>query len=268
MRLFKGTIRPVWIFPLLISLMLIPLLFHLTQTIFNPQTQNSKEVLCPPGTPGHLLGCDFLGRDNLSRLLSGSYVSLGIGLMVGLFSTAFGTLWGVVSGSSGGAVDQVMMRVLEVWFALPEILIATILLLVLGHGAMAVVVALTFGGWMGVARVVRGETLRIREQLYMEASRSVGTRPAWMILKHFIPNLLPVMGVLLLFRIPGGILGESTLSFLGLGISPPHSSWGTLVNEGFKALPMTPWVLVWPALAIVATLLSFQWIAERIGRSS
>ncbi len=268
MPIFKGKIRPVWIIPILISLMAIPLLFHLTQTIFNPQTQNAKEVLCSPGTPGHFLGCDFLGRDNFSRLLSGSYVSLGIGLMVGLFSTVIGTLWGVFSGASGGAVDQVMMRILEVWFALPEILIATILLLVLGHGAMAVVVALTFGGWMGVARVVRGETLRIREQLYMEASRSVGTRPVSMILKHFIPNLLPVMGVLLLFRIPGGILGESTLSFLGLGISPPHSSWGTLVNEGFKALPMTPWVLVWPALAIVGTLLSFQWIAEKIGSSS
>jgi oligopeptide transport system permease protein len=261
-------IRSVWILPLLIFLMAMPILFHLTQTVFDPQVQNSKEVLCPPGTPGHPLGCDFLGRDNLSRLISGSYVSLGIGLMVGLFSTAFGTLWGVVSGSSGGVVDQMMMRILEVWFALPEILIATILLLVLGHGAMAVVVALTFGGWMGVARVVRGETLRIREQLYMEASRSIGTRPVRMILKHFIPNLLPVMGVLLLFRIPGGILGESTLSFLGLGIAPPHSSWGTLVNEGFKALPMTPWVLVWPALAIVVTLLSFQWIAERIGGSS
>ncbi|MHB1757303.1 MAG: ABC transporter permease [Leptospirillum sp.] len=267
MRILKGKIRPVWIISLVIPVLAVPILLHFTQTIFNPQTQNAKEVLCPPGTPGHLLGCDFLGRDNLARLLSGSMVSLGIGLMVGFLSTLIGTMWGVLSGASGGVVDQMMMRILEVWFALPEILIATILLLVLGHGAMAVVVALTFGGWMGVARVIRGETLRIREQLYMEASRSVGTRPVWMILKHFIPNLLPVMGVLLLFRIPGGILGESTLSFLGLGISPPHSSWGTLVNEGFKALPMTPWVLLWPALAIVATLLSFQWIAEKIGNS-
>ncbi len=239
--------------------------FLLSPSVMNPQAQDARQVLCPPGTPGHFLGCDFLGRDNLARLLSGSTVSLGIGLSVGVLSTLFGAVWGVVSGSSGGVTDQVMMRILEVWFALPELLIATILLLLLGHGALAVVVALTFGGWMGVARVVRGETLKIREQLYMEASRSIGTPPVRMILRHFLPNLLPVMGVLLLFRIPGGILGESTLSFLGLGISPPQSSWGTLVNEGFKALPMTPWMLAWPAIAILTTLLSFQWLSQKLG---
>ena len=235
-------------------------------TGLDPVAQDTRDVLSPPGTPGHLLGCDFLGRDNLARLVYGSGVSLLIGVQVGLFSTVLGTFWGLVSGYRGGLFDTVLMRLLEVWYALPELLIATILMLALGHGIFAVVVALSIGGWMGVARVVRGETLKIREQAYLEAARSIGASPVRLVFRHFLPNLLPVLFVLLLFRIPGGILGESTLSFLGLGLSPPASSWGTLVNEGWKALPLTPWILVFPAVLIVLALLVFQWFGESLGK--
>lgn len=235
-------------------------------TGLDPVAQDTRDVLSPPGTPGHLLGCDFLGRDNLARLVYGSGVSLLIGVLVGLFSTVLGTFWGLVSGYRGGLFDTVLMRLLEVWYALPELLIATILMLALGHGIFAVVVALSIGGWMGVARVVRGETLKIREQAYLEAARSIGASPVRLVFRHFLPNLLPVLFVLLLFRIPGGILGESTLSFLGLGLSPPASSWGTLVNEGWKALPLTPWILVFPAVLIVLALLVFQWFGESLGK--
>jgi oligopeptide transport system permease protein len=234
-------------------------------TGLDPVRQDTRLVLAPPGTENHLLGCDFLGRDNLARLIKGSGVSLTIGLSVGILSTLFGTLWGLFSGYVGGFPDLFLMRVLEVWYALPELLIATILMLVLGHGIAAVIVALSIGGWMGVARVVRAETLKIREQAYLEAARSIGVPPARLMSRHFLPNLIPVLLVLLLFRIPGGILGESTLSFLGLGLSPPASSWGTLVNEGWKALPLAPWVLAFPALMIVLALLAFQWTAERTG---
>ena len=235
-------------------------------TGLDPVAQDTRDVLSPPGTPGHLLGCDFLGRDNLARLVYGSGVSLLIGVLVGLFSTVLGTFWGLVSGYRGGLFDTVLMRLLEVWYALPELLIATILMLALGHGIFAVVVALSIGGWMGVARVVRGETLKIREQAYLEAAGSIGASPVRLVFRHFLPNLLPVLFVLLLFRIPGGILGESTLSFLGLGLSPPASSWGTLVNEGWKALPLTPWILVFPAVLIVLALLVFQWFGESLGK--
>ncbi|MHB8422940.1 MAG: ABC transporter permease [Leptospirales bacterium] len=234
-------------------------------TGLDPVSQNTRLVLASPGTEGHLLGCDFLGRDNLSRLISGSGVSLLIGVSVGVLSTVLGAFWGLFSGYSGGAFDTVLMRLLEVWYALPELLIATILMLVLGHGIVSVIIALSIGGWMGVARVVRAETLKIREQAYLEAARSLGAPPLRLLLRHFLPNLLPVLFVLLLFRIPGGILGESTLSFLGLGLSPPASSWGTLVNEGWKALPLTPWILAFPALMIVLALLAFQWAGEESG---
>ncbi|MHB1286726.1 MAG: ABC transporter permease [Leptospirales bacterium] len=234
-------------------------------TGLEPVRQDTHLVLAPLGTPGHLLGCDFLGRDNLSRLISGSVVSLSIGVSVGILSTVLGAFWGLLSGYVGGVFDSVLMRLLEVWYALPELLIATILMLVLGHGILSVVVALSIGGWMGVARVVRAETLKIREQSYLEAARSLGATPMRLLLKHFVPNLIPVLFVLLLFRIPGGILGESTLSFLGLGLSPPASSWGTLVNEGWKALPLTPWILAFPALMIILALLAFQWAGEESG---
>ena len=252
----------VLFFSLLVSLSLLPA----SWTGLDPVEQNTRFVLAPPGTPGHLLGCDFLGRDNLSRLVSGSTVSLFIGVCVGLFSTVIGAFWGLLSGYRGGMFDTVLMRLLEVWYALPELLIATILMLALGHGIFAVVVALSIGGWMGVARVVRGETLKIREQAYLEAARSIGASPVRLVFRHFLPNLLPVLFVLLLFRIPGGILGESTLSFLGLGLSPPASSWGTLVNEGWKALPLTPWILAFPAVLIVLALLAFQWFGESLGK--
>ncbi|MEC4682654.1 MAG: ABC transporter permease [Nitrospirota bacterium] len=233
----------------------------------DPVTQHARLVLAPPLTGGHPLGCDFLGRDLWSRLVSGSLVSLTVGLSVGILSTVLGCIWGIVSGFMGRPWDPVMMRTLEIWYALPEILIATILLLVLGHGMMAVIVALSIGGWMGVARVLRSETLRLKDAMFMDAARASGVPPLRLVVRHFLPNVMPVILVMFLFRIPGGILGESTLSFLGLGLAPPVASWGVLVNEGWKALPVSAFMLIWPAIFIVLSLVSFQILADRISRN-
>ncbi|MDA8150373.1 MAG: ABC transporter permease [Nitrospiraceae bacterium] len=235
-------------------------------TGIDPLSQHARLVLSPPLTPGHFLGCDFLGRDLWSRLVSGSLVSLTVGISVGVLSTILGCIWGIVSGFLGHPWDPVMMRTLEIWYALPEILIATILMLVLGHGLLAVIVALSIGGWMGVARVLRSETLRLRDAVFMDAARAEGAGPFRLVLRHFLPNVLPVILVMFLFRIPGGILGESTLSFLGLGLAPPAASWGVLVNEGWKALPVSAFMLIWPAGFIVLSLVSFQVLADRIAR--
>ncbi|MGC8529926.1 MAG: ABC transporter permease [Leptospirillia bacterium] len=261
--------RSFWtaLFPLLLllSLVLLALLpSHLTG--IDPLSQHARLVLAPPLTPGHPLGCDFLGRDLWSRLVSGSLVSLAAGLGVGLLSTLIGGVWGILSGFLGRPWDPVMMRTLEIWYALPEILIATLLMLFLGHGLLAVVVALSIGGWMGVARVLRAETLRLREAIFMDAARATGVTPVRLVLRHFLPNVMPVVAVMVLFRIPGGILGESTLSFLGLGLAPPQASWGVLVNEGWKALPVSAFMLVWPAAFIVLSLVSFQLLADQLGR--
>jgi oligopeptide transport system permease protein len=191
---------------------------------------------------------------------------LAAGLGVGLLSTLIGGVWGILSGFLGRPWDPVMMRTLEIWYALPEILIATLLMLFLGHGLLAVVVALSIGGWMGVARVLRAETLRLREAIFMDAARATGVSPVRLVFRHFLPNVMPVVAVMVLFRIPGGILGESTLSFLGLGLAPPQASWGVLVNEGWKALPVSAFMLIWPAAFIVLSLVSFQLLADRLGR--
>jgi len=232
----------------------------------DPVTQHAGFVLAPPLSSGHPLGCDFLGRDLWSRLVTGSLVSLTVGVSVGVLSTIFGCFWGIVSGFVGKPWDPVMMRTLEIWYALPEILIATILLLVLGHGLLAVIIALSIGGWMGVARVLRSETLRLKDATFMDAARASGVSPFRLVLRHFLPNVMPVILVMFLFRIPGGILGESTLSFLGLGLAPPVASWGVLVNEGWKALPVSAFMLIWPATFIVVSLVSFQILADRISR--
>ncbi len=246
----------------LFSLALLPM----SLTGIDPITQHAKLVLAPPLTPGHVLGCDFLGRDLWSRLVTGSLISLTVGVSVGILSTTIGCLWGIVSGFLGHPWDPVMMRTLEIWYALPEILIATILMLVLGHGLMAVIIALSIGGWMGVARVLRSETLRLRDAVFMDAARALGVSPVRLVIRHFLPNVLPVILVMFLFRIPGGILGESTLSFLGLGLAPPAASWGVLVNEGWKALPVSAFMLLWPAGFIVLSLVSFQVLADRLAK--
>jgi len=258
----RGGVVP---FLLLLALVLLAILPE-SLTGIDPLSQHARLVLAPPLTSGHPLGCDFLGRDLWSRLVSGSLVSLTVGVSVGILSTVIGGVWGILSGFLGRPWDPVMMRTLEIWYALPEILIATLLMLVLGHGLLAVVVALSIGGWMGVARVLRAETLRLREAVFMDAARSSGVSPLRLVFRHFLPNVMPVVLVMVLFRIPGGILGESTLSFLGLGLAPPQASWGVLVNEGWKALPVSAFMLIWPAAFIVLSLVSFQILADRLGR--
>ena len=258
----RGGVVP---FLLLLALVLLAILPE-SLTGIDPLSQHARLVLAPPLTSGHPLGCDFLGRDLWSRLVSGSLVSLTVGVSVGILSTVIGGVWGILSGFLGRPWDPVMMRTLEIWYALPEILIATLLMLVLGHGLLAVVVALSIGGWMGVARVLRAETLRLREAVFMDAARSSGVSPLRLVFRHFLPNVMPVVFVMVLFRIPGGILGESTLSFLGLGLAPPQASWGVLVNEGWKALPVSAFMLIWPAAFIVLSLVSFQILADRLGR--
>ncbi|MGC8500584.1 MAG: ABC transporter permease [Leptospirillia bacterium] len=258
----RGGVVP---FLLLLALVLLAILPE-SLTGIDPLSQHARLVLAPPLTSGHPLGCDFLGRDLWSRLVSGSLVSLTVGVSVGILSTVIGGVWGILSGFLGSPWDPVMMRTLEIWYALPEILIATLLMLVLGHGLLAVVVALSIGGWMGVARVLRAETLRLREAVFMDAARSSGVSPLRLVFRHFLPNVMPVVLVMVLFRIPGGILGESTLSFLGLGLAPPQASWGVLVNEGWKALPVSAFMLIWPAAFIVLSLVSFQILADRLGR--
>jgi len=159
-------------------------------------------------------------------------------------------------------MDSVMMRIVDVVFALPDLLMIILITVILGRGLWGIFLALTMVSWVTVARVVRGEVLRIKQFTYIEAARALGAGPARIVFQEILPNIWGVLIVTLTFRIPVAILAESTLSFIGLGIAPPFSSWGTLANDGWTAIKFYPHLIVFPSLAIFFTILSFNFLGE------
>ncbi len=200
-------------------------------------TQDNTAILQTP-SPSHWMGTDRLGRDLLSRLLYGARISLAIGVLSALAALAMGTVYGAISGYMGGRVDNWMMRFVDVVYALPDLLLIILMTVILGRGFMGILLALTLVSWVTVARIIRGEVLKYREQAYVEAARALGAGHSRVLFIHILPNTLGPLIVTLTFRIPSAILAESTLSFVGLGITPPLASWGTLANEGWAAFPV------------------------------
>jgi oligopeptide transport system permease protein len=228
---------------------------------YSYETQDLSSLLSFPGAR-HWMGTDRLGRDLLSRIIYGARVSLSIGVATSLIAVLIGTVYGAISGYIGGKTDNVMMRAVDVVFALPDLLLIILITVVLGRGMAGIFLALTLVSWVTVARLVRGEVLRVKELAFVEASRALGARHARILLVEILPNILGLLIVTISFRIPVAILAESTLSFVGLGISPPFSSWGTLANDGWMAIKFYPHLLFFPSLVIFATILSFNFLGE------
>ncbi|HJO58029.1 MAG TPA: ABC transporter permease [Nitrospinaceae bacterium] len=244
------------------------LIFVSSAAIFAPwvapysyETQDTLNTLAAPGFD-HWMGTDRLGRDLFSRLIYGARVSLFIGVATTLLALLIGTIYGAVSGYAGGGADRVMMRFVDVVFALPDMLMIILITVMMGRGVMGMFIALTLVSWVTVARLVRGEVLRIKEYTYVEAAHALGAGDLRILLREILPNILGLMIVTLTFRIPVAILAESTLSFIGLGIAPPFSSWGTLANEGWKAIKFYPHLILFPSVAIFLTILSFNFLGE------
>ena len=212
----------------------------------------------------HWMGTDRLGRDLFSRVVYGTRTSLMIGLCSALIALALGTTYGALSGYVGGRTDQVMMRGLEVLYALPDLLVIILLGVVLGRGVVSMTVAISLVGWMTVARLVRGEILRWREQPFIEAARASGASHLRILARHLLPQTIGPLIVTLTFRIPAGILAESTVSFVGLGIAPPQTSWGSLAGEGWSAIKFYPHVILFPSLVIFVTMLAFNLLGDRL----
>jgi oligopeptide transport system permease protein len=223
---------------------------------------DKTDVWLPPLTHGHLIGTDALGRDLLARLLMGLRVSLAIGLVATLVSLVIGVAWGAVAGFVGGRLDEGMMRIVDVLYSLPFIFFVILLMVTFGSNIVLIFVAIGAVEWLTMSRIVRGQTLTLKHKEFVEAARAAGLSQGAIIRRHIVPNLLGPVVVYVTLTIPAVILAESFLSFLGLGVQPPSASLGTLIAHGALDMELAPWLLIFPSLVMVVTLMSFNFIGD------
>lgn len=210
----------------------------------------------------HWFGTDSLGRDMWERVWEGAKVSLFIGFISAFANGIIGTLIGGASGYFGGKLDMLIMRAIDVLIALPGLIFTILIMIYLGTGLSSIIIAIVITGWLGLARLVRGQILALKEQEFVLAARTLGASASRLILRHLIPNTLGVIIVSLTFAIPGAIFSEAFLSFIGLGIQPPATSWGQLSSSGIAAMANYPYQLVIPSLFISLTMLSLQLLGD------
>ena len=221
---------------------------------YDPNSQNLAANLAPPSVE-HPLGCDKLGRDQLSRLIYGGRVSLTVGITSVLASVSLGLLVGAVAGYAGGAIDFWLMRLVDILLAFPGMLLAIALAAVLGPGLPNVVLALSLVGWTGYARLVRGEVLAVRARDHVEAAIALGIPTSKIVVRHVLPLVTAPLAVQATFGVAAAIVGEASLSFLGLGVQPPTASWGGMINDGRSFLLVAPHLTMYPGIAILLTVL-------------
>lgn len=224
--------------------------------------QSLSDRLQAPG-PAHWLGTDELGRDVLSRIIYGARISLMIGLVPTLISMVIGTVLGLFAGFYGGKVDFIIMRLADVMLAFPSLLLAMVVMYTMGGGLINIFIALSLVNWAGTARVVRSQTLSLKEKEYVEAARSIGVKKWVIMFRHILPNCLPSLIVLFTLNIPAAILSEASLSFLGVGAQPPSASWGLMVVRGKKyLLTGQPWLAIAPSVAIMIVVMAFNFFGD------
>lgn len=230
-------------------------------TRFSYAEQNIFDRLQGPNLV-HWMGTDTLGRDLYSRIIYGARMSLSVGIFTALFALVVGTFFGAIAGYYGGWMDRSVMRAVDLFYIFPSLLLAILLMLLLGRGFTGIFLALGMTAWVTQARLVRGQVLQAREMSYVEAARAVGVRNFAIILKHILPNLWGPIIVSISVQIPAAIMSESFLSFLGLGVQPPFSSWGTLASEGFHAMQSFPYLIIFPGGILFATMLAFNYLGD------
>jgi peptide/nickel transport system permease protein len=228
---------------------------------WDPATQDLPNRLQGP-TWQHWFGLDELGRDILARVLLGARVSLLVGTIVVGVSSIVGMIVGGISGYYGGTVDQVIGRVMDVLMAFPGMLLAIALVAVLGPSLVNVVIALAIIGWVGYARLVRGQVLRAREFEYVMAARTLGAGTVRILARHVLPTAFPALLVQATLGMAGAILSEAALSFLGLGVQPPTPSWGTMINGGRVHLLDAPHLTIFPGLFLAIVVLGFNFLGD------
>ncbi|MES2856757.1 MAG: ABC transporter permease [Bdellovibrionota bacterium] len=234
------------------------------------ETQNIDKALMGPDAV-NLLGTDSLGRDMLSRIIYGARMSMSVGIFTAIFSVIVGGIYGAVSGWMGGWVDALMMRIIDILYAIPSLVLLILVKVIFDSFSFfenpelkaltAIFLALSVVGWIALARLVRGQVLQVREMLYVEGARALGASSWRIVARHIGPNILGPIIVMLTFQIPSNILFESFLSFIGLGLQPPYSSWGVLANDGWKAKSY-PHLVLFPGMALFFTMLAFNLLGD------
>ena len=245
---------------LIIDAIMAPLLVHFG-IIHDPIKQDVTNSFSGP-SPQHLLGTDQLGRDMLSRLMHGAQISLTIGILVqGIILVIGGTI-GLISGYAGGRTDNLLMRFTDIWYAFPDLIFVLVLVSVFGASLLSIFVAIGIVNWVGLARLVRGQVLSIKEKEFVESARAVGSSHVKIVLRHLVPNALGPVIITLTFGIPQAIFLEAVLSYLGVGIPPPTPSWGVMIQDGYQAIFNSPGQVLFPAIAVAITMLSFTFIGD------
>ena len=234
--------------------------------LLSPYTIDSTDwdriSIGPSIDTAHWFGTDDVGRDLFVRTLYGGRISLLVGFAATLVSLIIGIAWGATAGYAGGRVDQVMMRIVDVLYAMPFMFFVILLMVFFGRNILLIFVAVGAINWLDMARIVRGQTLTLKKKEFIEAARAGGVSPINIVRRHIVPNLLGVVAVYVTLTIPQVILVESFLSFLGLGVQEPMTSWGALVNDGAQAMETAPWALMFPAVFLALTLFCFNFIGD------
>lgn len=225
------------------------------------EAQNLELGATPPSAQ-HWLGTDIFGRDLLTRVMYGGRVSLAVGLIATSVALLIGVAWGSIAGYMGGRTDAVMMRIVDALYALPFIIFIILLMVVFGRSMLLLFLAIGAVEWLTMARIVRGQVLNIRGQEFIEAARSMGLSTPHILLKHVVPNSLGPIIVYATLTVPQVMLLEAFLSFLGLGIQPPQSSWGLLISYGAATMEDYPWLLIFPGLALSVTLFALNFLGD------
>lgn len=227
-----------------------------------PYEETNLVLGAVPPDSVHFWGTDDLGRDLFTRVLFGARISLMVGILATFVSMVIGVSYGAVSGFVGGRVDDLMMRFVEILYAMPFIFFVIILMVIFGRNIYLMFVALGAVDWLTMARIVRGQVVSLKNTEYIEAARSMGVKTPRIILSHIVPNVMGPVIIYVTLTVPAVILEEAFLSFLGLGVQEPMSSWGTLISDGVAAMEVYPWMIAYPCITLMLTLLALNFLGD------
>jgi oligopeptide transport system permease protein len=240
------------------------LLTALVSFVWTPYP-NWRQALGPTyqgPTLAHPLGLDDYGRDILSRVMGGAAIALSVGVGASLIASTIGIVLGMLAGFYRGKIDVVISLLINISYGIPDLLIALVLVLLIGRGTGNIILAISITAWLGMARLVRGQTMSLREKEFVEAARTIGTPNLMILFRHILPNALGPIVVQATYLVPAAIIFEAFLSLLGMGVPPPAPSWGRMASEGYKALQLAPHIVLAPCLALSLTVLAFNWVGD------